>query len=182
MYLGLASVTMLFLGITSAYIVREQLGDWASIAMPRLLLVNTVVLLASSFALEMSRRALSIAVTANRSLPTGVSETPKSFQTWIVITLVLGVLFLFGQVVAWQQLAAQGIFLNTSQHSSFFYALTGLHGAHLLGGVVALGYLATLGARLPLMPLKRRTEVAAIYWHFMDGLWVYLLLLLFVWR
>jgi cytochrome c oxidase subunit 3 len=175
MCLGLASVAMLFLGLTSAYIVREQLGgDFAEIDMPPLLLLNTALLIGSSLALEKSRRALCAVA--------GQVAVSRLYDTWLMTTLALGALFLLGQVVAWQQLSAQGIYLSTNPHSSFFYTMTGLHGLHLLGGVVALGYLAVRRGSLPLLPLKRRTEAVAIYWHFMDGLWVYLLLLLFVWK
>ncbi|MCW5980678.1 MAG: cytochrome c oxidase subunit 3 [Bryobacteraceae bacterium] len=182
-WLGLASVTMLFLGLTSAFIVREKLGgEWAEFAMPPLLVVNTLVLLASSAALERSKRALAgIVPSGARPAVSGV-EVPPAYNTWLLAAVALGLLFLVGQAVAWQQLSARGIYLSTNPHSSFFYTLTGMHGLHLLGGLVALGYLTAWRGRLPLLALRRRTEATAIYWHFMDGLWVYLLLLLFVWK
>ena len=177
MCLGLAGVAMLFLGLTSAYIVREQLGgQFPEIDMPPLLLLNTILLVASSLTLEKTRRAIPAPQGA------GQLEVRTGYTTWLMTTLGLGVLFLLGQLVAWQQLSGQGIYLGTNPHSSFFYTLTGLHALHLLGGVVALGYLAVRHADLTLPLLKRRTQAIAIYWHFMDGLWLYLLLLLFVWK
>jgi len=91
--------------------------------------------------------------------------------------------FLVGQYLAWRQLAAAGVYVATNPSSSFFYLLTGAHGAHLLGGVLALGYVATR-AWLDRAWLRRRAavEATAIYWHSMDGLWIFVLLLLVVGR
>jgi cytochrome c oxidase subunit 3 len=153
MFFALASIGMLFIAMTSAYVVRRGLGtDWQAIRMPQVLWFNTAVLLASSLALEKARRAFA--------------------TRWIGVTLLLGAVFLGGQVAAWRGLAAQGVFLGTNPHSSFFYLLTGLHGAHVLGGLAALAWVLT-------SPRPRRLEAAAIYWHFMFGLWMYLLVLLF---
>ncbi|HYE66504.1 MAG TPA: cytochrome c oxidase subunit 3, partial [Pyrinomonadaceae bacterium] len=91
------------------------------------------------------------------------------------------------QLLAWQELISQGIYLASNPHSSFFYLLTGAHGVHLLGGVLALDYLLlrTRHRRSEKnAELKRQTTagVVSLYWHFMDGLWIYLFLLLFLWR
>jgi cytochrome c oxidase subunit 3 len=109
--------------------------------------------------------------------------------------LLLGFGFLASQLLAWRELVGQGIYLATNPHSSFFYLLTGLHGLHLLGGILGLSYLALRarresGAAFDVAGAagnrarKRRASVDAIglYWHFMDGLWVYLFALLFLWR
>ena len=99
------------------------------------------------------------------------------------LTCLLGTAFLAGQLWLWRMLGQQGIYLSGNPHSSFFYLLTGVHGAHLLGGMVALVYLTarnwSSGTRVP---GKISLNVTAIYWHFMDGLWIYLLVLLFFWR
>jgi cytochrome c oxidase subunit 3 len=176
MWVGLASILMLFIALTSAYIVRgtPALGsgenDWIRIDMPAVLWFNTIVLLVSSVSLELARRAL------------GRNDYAR-FKSWIGLTTLLGIGFLAGQVIAWRQLAAQGVYINSHPHSSFFYLLTSLHGLHLLGGVVALSYVTVAALRMRI-GFKRRTavNVTAIYWHFMDGLWVYLFLLLFFFR
>ena len=174
MWVGLASILMLFMALTSAYILRQTKGlsefnDWKAIDLPGLLWVTTGVLVASSFSFEVARRALR-------------QNNYKRFNNWILLTTVLGALFLLGQFIAWRQLAAQGIYVNTNPHSSFFYLLTSLHGVHLLGGLIALIYVTVAAFRLRI-GFKRRNavEVTAIYWHFMDVLWVYLLALLFFW-
>ena len=174
MWVGLASILMLFMALTSAYILRQTKGltefhDWVSIRLPSLLWVTTFVLLASSFTIEVARRALR-------------RNDYARFNNWILLTTVLGALFLVGQLVAWRQLATQGIYVNTNPHSSFFYLLTSLHGLHLLGGLVALVYVTVAAFRLRI-GFKRRNavEVTALYWHFMDVLWIYLLALLYFW-
>jgi len=176
MWVGLASILMLFIALTSAYIVRGVPAlsggdsDWLPLTMPPILWVNTAVLLLSSVSIELARRTLK-------------RNEYGRFKAWISLTTALGVLFLVGQLIAWRQLAAQGVFINSHPHSSFFYLLTSLHGVHLLGGVIALAYV-TLAALRMRIGFKRRTavDVTSIYWHFMDGLWIYLFGLLFFFR
>jgi cytochrome c oxidase subunit 3 len=165
---GLTPVLMLFVSFTSAYIVRQGLSDdWRNIALPPILWMNTVILLVSSITAEKARRA------AVRDQEAG--------GLWLSITLILGLGFLAGQWIAWKQLAAQGIFIASNPSSSFFYLLTGSHGLHLVGGVLALAY-AAAAARLHRPPETRRivVDIAAWYWHFMDLLWLYILGLLFL--
>ena len=176
MWVGLASILMLFIALTSAYIVRgvPALGggqdDWLPIDMPSVLWLNTILLVLSSITIELSRRALK-------------RNDYQRFKSWIGLTTLLGIAFLIGQVIAWRQLAAQGVFINSHPHSSFFYLLTSLHGLHLLGGVIALSYVTVAALRMRI-GFKRRAavDVTAIYWHFMDGLWIYLFGLLFFFR
>jgi cytochrome c oxidase subunit 3 len=180
MWLALASISMLFIGLTSAYIVRQGLGgEWQQNALPLLLWFNTAVLLASSVTMERARRRLQA---------TGLAE--RAFRRWLSLTVGLGVLFLAGQLIVWRQFAAGGVYLSTNPHSSFFYLLTALHGLHLLGGLMALGFLAwrsiaaagVTGASWSSGRLVRWVDVTALYWHFMDGLWIYLVVLLSVGR
>src|SRR5262249_15354097 len=103
--------------------------------------------------------------------------------TWTFVTLLLGLSFLTGQLLAWQSLSSRGFYLSTNPHSSFFYVLTGLHGVHLAGGLLALGYVASGSLpQLPELDSRRRwLDGTAVYWYFMDALWICLLVLLFVW-
>jgi cytochrome c oxidase subunit 3 len=166
----LAAVVMFFAALTSAFIVRRGLSnDWISTRMPQVLWLNTALLLASSAVLEMARRALK----AGRR---------ESFNRLWIAGSALGVLFLAGQYAAWLELRAQGIYLATNPSSSFFYLLTAAHALHLIGGVVALLYVSVQALRLRLGPGKRTAiDVTAMYWHFLDGLWIYLLVLFLVW-
>jgi cytochrome c oxidase subunit III len=166
-WLALVAVLMLFAAFTSALVVRKGLGDnWGSTPLPRILWLNTVVLLASSATLEFSRRALTDRATTR-------------FAIWLNITGGLGVIFLIGQVAAWRELAANGFYLASSASASFLYVLTAAHGAHLAGGVLALGYLIIRAPAIARGEARRAAlDSTAIYWHFMDGLWIYVLILL----
>jgi len=170
LYVLLAASTMLFAAFTSAMVVRRGLSDdWASMAKPPILLVNTVVLLASSLALELARRALK-------------SGGRSKFNGWWTAGTALGLLFLGGQALAWSQLNAAGVFISSNPSSSFFFVLTVSHAIHLLGGVSALFYVDVQALRLSLGPAKRTAiDISAIFWHFLDGLWLYLMVLFYVW-
>ena len=167
MWMALVAIVMLFASFTSALVVRQGLSDdWVSLALPRILWLNTAVLLVSSGTLEFGRRALTRRMGA-------------SLTVWLYVTTGLGLLFLAGQLAAWRELAARGVYLATNPSSSFFYLLTAAHGLHLAGGVIALFYLL-IRARTIAGGRQRRTavDVTAIYWHFMGALWIYILFLL----
>jgi cytochrome c oxidase subunit 3 len=171
-WVGIAAITMSFAAYTSAFVVRQGgATDWQHLNLPPILYLNTLVLLASSATLQRGRRLME---------PDAQRRTPASSRgvTWLRLTLGLGLLFLAGQIVAWRQLAAEGLYLSTSPSSGFFYVLTALHGLHLLGGITALVY-ALRRLRVPApVPPTGVLDATAVYWHFMDVLWVYLLLLL----
>ncbi|HXG32718.1 MAG TPA: cytochrome c oxidase subunit 3 [Bryobacteraceae bacterium] len=165
-----AAIVMLFAALTSAMIVRRGLGgDWQTLTLPGILWVNTGVLLASSFAVERARRALR-------------QGRREAFNHLWLAGTVLGFLFLAGQYAAWRQLVAAGVYLATNPSSSFFYLFTVAHALHLAGGLLALVFITIWAWRLRLGPGRRTAvDVSAFYWHFMDGLWIYLLLLFRFW-
>ncbi|OLE57581.1 MAG: heme-copper oxidase subunit III [Acidobacteria bacterium] len=188
---ALTPILMLFVSFTSAYVVRQGLPtldprtnnlirDWIPVALPRLLLLNTFVLLVSSLSMELARRQLQSQVAhANSSPVAGDTLASKIRMPWLAATLVLGFAFLFGQWTAWQQLAANGFYVATTPSSSFVYLLTGAHAAHLLGGVLAL-IVAGIASLLH-RSLKTRSivvDVTAWYWHFMAVLWIYIFCLM----
>lgn len=159
-WVGIFAIIMSFAALTSALLVRQGSGEWSHIVLPSILYANTAILLLSSFTMEMSRRALA------RSA--GVSA-------WIAITLLLGLSFVAGQYLAWRHLAAQGLYLATNPNSSFLYVFTGMHALHLLGGIAVLVYLLgrVIGGHSSLR--HHLLDNTAVYWHFMGGLWLYLL-------
>jgi cytochrome c oxidase subunit 3 len=163
----LGTVSMLFVGFTSAYILRRASADWQPLAAPGVLWLNTALLAASSVTLEVARRRLR-----------GWDLT--SAQRWMAASAALGLSFLAGQVAGWQVLQARGVFLASNPHSSFFYLLTGVHAVHLLGGLV-WGFVTVMRLRrLTLPPGGDGLGLFATYWHFLGVLWLYLLFLLFV--
>ena len=187
--IGMAAIVMFFVSLTSAYIVRQGIGnwdsqagryvtDWVPLKVPGMLWLNTLILLFSSVTMEMARRrTLERATTAQQF---GIDGEQRSIP-WLGITVVLGFGFLAGQAMAWKDLAAQGVYFSTNPSSSFFYLLTISHGLHLLGGVLALLY-ASVTAVLsrPLATKAIVVDVTALYWHFMDGLWIYVFALLLI--
>jgi cytochrome c oxidase subunit 3 len=105
------------------------------------------------------------------------------FRLWISVTMLLGLCFLAAQIVLWKRLVANGFYINKNLHSGYAYIFTGLHGAHLIGGLIALAYVM-VRERGTWTAVRRRVSVDAmtLYWHFLDGLWIYLLVLIFFWR
>ena len=166
----LAAICMSFAAFTSALIVRQGSAlDWRHLTLPNILYLNTIVLLASSFTLELARRQVA-------NIMGGGKAQVGSPARWLYVTLFLGLLFLAGQYTAWLQLRAEGLYLATNPSSSFFYVLTAAHALHLLGG---LGGLIYVTRKLSKSVLRRSTlDAVSYYWHFMDILWLYLLLLL----
>jgi cytochrome c oxidase subunit III len=189
----LIPVLMLFVSFTSAYVVRQGLPtldpqtnqmvrDWIPVRLPAILLVNTCVLLLSSGGMELARRQIreeASPVSAALRINPHVSASGDSKMPWLAMTVVLGLLFLFGQWTAWRQLAAGGFYVATTPSSSFVYLLTGTHAVHLMGGVLAL-LVASIAAllRRPVATRSIVVDVTAWYWHFMAVLWVYILCLL----
>jgi cytochrome c oxidase subunit 3 len=188
---ALTPILMVFVSFTSAYIVRQGLPtldpqtnllvkDWIPVKLPTLLLVNTFVLLLSSLGMELARRQFrgEAAFASAKTAPEVSSSKPNS-MSWLAMTLILGLLFLFGQWTAWRQLAASGFYVSSTPSSSFVYLLTGTHAVHLMGGVLAL-FVASIAALFRRAVATRSIviDVTAWYWHFMAGLWVYILCLL----
>jgi cytochrome c oxidase subunit 3 len=146
----IATGAMLFTTFTASYLIRRTGADWTPVSMPGVVWAGTAVIAASSAAVEVARRRRS--------------------RAWIAATLALGVAFLALQLVAWRALAARGLFLPTTPHASFFYLLSAVHGAHVVAGLAALA--AALRAA--------RVDLAATWWHFVGGAWVYVLAMLTV--
>jgi len=171
-WVGLASILMMFTALSSAYIVRAaSSSDWRPLAMPRILMLSTGLILVSSVTLETARRKLKAAATG-------------AYKSWLLGTMLLGFGFVASQLLAWRQLVRQGVYVASNPHSSFFYLLTAAHGVHLLGGLIALSYLA-IRSRIKreddagVVRRQAGADAVTLYWHFMDVLWIYLFVLLF---
>lgn len=162
----IAVATSLFALFLSAYLMRMQLGDWRPVDEPNLLWLNTVVLVLASVAFQSTRSA------ARRGQPLTV-------KIGLLVGGACTVLFLFGQLMAWQQLNASGFFMTGNPANSFFYLLTALHGLHLLGGMWVWGR-TTLrmltGADAESVRLS--VELCTVYWHYLLLVWIGLFALL----
>jgi cytochrome c oxidase subunit III len=174
-WVGLAAITMTFAALTSALIVRQgsPANDWQPIALPRILLFNTAVLILSSLTLELARKKVA-------SFIRNQGGTRAQAMRWLSATLGLGLVFVLGQYIAWLQLRSKGLYLATNPNSSFFYLLTAVHAIHVLGGLGGLTRVIRLFA--PAVPILRKStlDATSYYWHFMGILWIYLLFLLWL--
>jgi cytochrome c oxidase subunit III len=165
--LGMVSICMFFMALSAAFLVRKTGKDWINFRLPAIIWVNTIVLLTSSLTIDLARRRLAL-------------NDPSGFKAMWRATTALGIAFLVGQVVAWRELVAMGFYVGSNPSSSFFYVFTAAHAAHLVGGILALFYVLFRDFRKTArLSLPVAAEVTSYYWHFMDGLWLFLLALLF---
>lgn len=168
--LGMVSIVMFFMGMVAAYIfLRSTNRAWVPVRIPAIVYFNTLILLCSSGVIELARRRLAFA------------DVLRFRKLWLFAT-GLGFAFLIGQLVAWRELVLGGFYVATNQASSFFYIFTGLHGLHLFGGICALLYVSFRRFERARVSRSIAAEVASYYWHFMDGLWIFLLALLYLGR
>jgi cytochrome c oxidase subunit III len=189
---GIATVSMVFISLTSAYVVRQGLPtfdgatnsyvrDWGQVQLPWLLLaINTVLLLVSSLTMEFARRDIKrrAALAPLQSMP-GISLGEDKSFPWLGVTVLLGFGFLAGQWLAWGELKARGFFVDTNPNSSFVYLLTAAHAVHLAGGIIALMWASVTSLlHRPVEGRRIVVDVTAWYWHFMAVLWIYVFALL----
>ncbi len=165
-WLLLAAMTLLFSLLLSAYVVRMGQVDWISINVPTAFFGSTGLLVAGSLTAWLALRAIR-AGDARRS------------TSWLAVTLGLTVLFLVAQVFGWQQLLADGVLLSTNPSASFIYLMSGLHGAHVIGGIVALQVVLRRGRSGQYSSQDHLgIELTGLYLHFMLGVWVLMFILL----
>ena len=173
LWIGIVSIVMLFAGLTSAYVVRAQNGNWLQFQLPSILIISTAIIVSSSLTLLVSQ----LAIKKNNYLLTNIG---------LALTLLLGFIFFYTQYQGWKELSAQGIYFagkSSNASGSFLIVIAFLHLAHMIGGLIAL--IVSLTKSL----LKKYSatdslgiELTAIYWHFLDILWVYLFLFLYFYR
>jgi cytochrome c oxidase subunit III len=167
---AIVSILMFFMALVSAYLVRKGVkSGWNSFHFPAFVWVNTAILLASSVTLELARRRLA-------------RSDQSTFRTWWSITTALGLIFLCGQILVWRQLVVQGVYLATNPSSSFFYLFTGAHALHIVAGVAALLFVALRNFDRAKVTRATAAEVTSYFWHFLDALWVFLAVLLYLGR
>ncbi len=173
MWVVLAAIIMMFAALSSAYIILSAGEQWRPVKMPNMFFFSTAIILLSSISLEISKR----------SLKQGKSVL---YVRWLGLTCFLGLIFLTAQLFGWRELAAQGVYFAGHPHSSFFYFFTGVHGVHLLGGIIALFYLLRKatgnGEQLLFEKALVSAAVVSLYWHTMDVIWIWLFLLLLIWK
>lgn len=166
--LACASMVMMFAGLTSAYLVRQAAGNWLEFRIPAIFGINTVVMLTSSLVLHAGYLAFK-------------KGREQQYRLLTLMALLLGLAFLVMQYQGWLALTAIGVELTTNPSASFVYLISGIHAAHVLGGVAAILVAVIHAYSLPykVTPKRKlRFELTLIYWHFVDLLWVYLFVFL----
>jgi cytochrome c oxidase subunit 3 len=165
LWVGIGSIMMMFAAFTSAYVVRRAAGNWYEFKLPDIFLFNTLVIVASSVALQFAYRAFR-------------NGQEKRFKALLLTTFILGVAFVALQYQGWEAMNAIGATFTINPSSSFIYVISGAHAAHVLGGITALAVALVYAYQLPFRPTPRRQlrlELVVQYWHFVDVLWVYLM-------
>ena len=171
LWVAIGSILMMFAGLTSAYIVKRSQASWLMIEIPMMFWYSTATILASSVTVQLALKALK-------------KREMVNYKRLLLVTAVLGVLFIVLQVAGFRQFAAQDIRLvgaGSNASYSFLLAISGLHGVHVLGGVVALVVIAIRALNSSTRSYSSiPLEIAATYWHFVDALWIYLFIF-FTW-
>ena len=176
MWFLLIVVLMTFGGLISAYVVlaTNNALEWQPFSLPLQVWISTVIILTSSVTYHVAKKALH-------------RDEYQKARKWFVATTVLGAAFISSQLLAWMELVNRGLYMKGNPYAGFFYILTAVHAIHVLGGIIALGYVLLRnwkGSPQEGQKPKRKAEAQAIgwYWHTMDGLWLVLLFLLGFWK
>ena len=172
MWVLLAAIVMMFAALSSVYIMSSE-EQRRAVHMPPMFFVSTVLILVSSWTFQRAKRSLQ-------------QQQPRAYLRWLLATLGLGCGFLVSQLIGWRELAAAGVYFAEHPRSTFFYIFTALHGAHLLGGIGLVLYLVLRRGRR-ILPLNDElnvtwTSIVGIYWHAMDGIWIWLFSLLLIFK
>lgn len=163
LWVGMAGIAMFFAGLTSAFIVRKSENNWLLFEMPDWFWISTIVIVLSSILLIIAKKQV---------------QKGKSPFVLILGALILGVAFAYSQVLGWQELVAEGVYLTgegSNPSGSFLYVITLAHLVHLAGGLIAL-LVTTVKAKMGKYTAENYlgVELTSIYWHFLDVLWLYL--------
>ncbi len=170
LWVGIGSILMMFAGLTSAYIVKRNQANWSSFEIPMLFWISTIAIVLSSFTLYLAAKSFK-------------ERRMSMYRSLMAATLLLGVIFITLQFFGFKQLWDQGLTLQRNVAYSFLYVIVGLHALHVIGGVIALVVMS-----LKAFSSKTRiyssvpVELISTYWHFVDVLWIYLLIFLLMIR
>ena len=170
--IGIGSIVMLFAGLTSGYIVRQAEGNWKFFEVPSVFYISTIIILISSFTMQMAIRAVK-------------KDDLAQVKTFLLITLGLCLAFVFSQFLGWNELVKNDVYFadKLTPSGSFFYVITGLHLAHLAFGLLGLIITGSKSIRERYNSQNYLgISLCAIYWHFLGGLWIYLFVFLAIYR
>lgn len=171
-WVGCASILMMFASLTSAYMVRQAAGNWLEFQLPDIFMVSTAIIVLSS-------------VTLHASFVAFKKENEMRYKVLLITTYVLAVAFFIFQYKGWVALANEGVPFTLNPSGDFVYVITWFHAAHVIGGLAALtvALIHAFGLKFKVTPKRKtRFELTLTYWHFVDLLWVYLFIFLTLYR
>ena len=162
LWIAMASMVMLFAGLTSAYIVRKNEGNWIDFSLPKMFTISTITIIISSFIIQYAVYAIK-------------KNLLNQVKIAVVTTLVLGIVFVFMQFYAWTVMVNNGIHFVGNPSGSFIYVLSGMHILHLAGGIISMIVISVKSILEKYSPKNYLgLQLGVIFWHFLDILWVYL--------
>ena len=165
-WLFIVTIVMLFAALTSAYVVKQSEGDWLNFNLPGMFWITSVIIVTSSLTMHMA-------------LKSAKRDNLNKSRTFLIVTAILGLAFLLGQFQAWEQLVGMDVFFIGNPAGSFLYVLTGLHGIHIISGIIYILIVIVASFRMNVHSGKMiKIEMCTTYWHFLGGLWLYLFLFL----
>jgi cytochrome c oxidase subunit III len=166
LWLFMVSIVMIFASLTSAYIVRQAEGNWLAFELPNILWYSTFILILSSVTAQMAYRSAKV-------------DNINALKAYLSLTVVLGIGFLISQIYTWGALIENNVFFVGNPSGSFLYVLMGVHGFHLISGLV---YLLIILVRTYQYKVHSKSSqqlgFSVSYWHFLDALWLYLFVFL----
>ena len=176
MWFLLLVVMMTFGGLISAYVVVSTNGvmEWKPFDLPIQVWVSTVLILISSITYKIAQNAIN-------------SNRQQQAKNWLLATTVFGGMFIASQILAWFELVRRGVYMQSNPYAGFFYILTAVHAVHVAVGIAALGYIVLrtweqTASDAEILKRRQISNAVGWYWHFMDGLWIVLILLLGFWK
>jgi cytochrome c oxidase subunit 3 len=165
-WLFIVTIVMLFAALTSAYVVKQSEGDWLNFTLPGMFWITSAIIVTSSITIQVALRSAK-------------KDSTKNMRIFLVLTTILGLTFLVGQFQAWKQLVDMDVFFVGNPAGSFLYVLTGLHGIHIISGIIFILIVTFSSFKLNKGSGKLiKIEMCTTYWHFLGGLWLYLFLFL----
>lgn len=164
LWISMASLIMMFMAFTSAYIVRHAAGNWLEFAIPNIFVISTIVIILSSITLQSSYYCF-------------IKEQKRLYKGLLVVTFFLGLAFLVLQYIGWNQLFDLGVDFKINPSASFFYLINWVHAAHIIAGlttlIIAMIHAFTLKFNVTEIR-KNRFQLVLQFWHFLGFLWIYL--------
>lgn len=168
LWIGMATIVMLFGALTSAYLVRKPVGNWYEFKLPVQFFYSTIIIILSSLSLEYCFRQLK-------------SRHEIRYKQFLILSFVLGIGFIVSQIIAVKKMLAMGLFIDLNVSISFLYVIAGVHAFHLMGGLIVfiISLMIAFATEFKVDEMKiLKFDLLRQYWHFLGVLWIYLLVFL----